>query len=97
MSKFKPVKYEADGCRLEVYGVLLEADSPQEAIRQYRQGETVFWAAWRGSFYGVLRDEKNVMISPFGIVAVLGIEYSCTVAPCVVLFGVKSLGCCFSP
>lgn len=59
MSKFKPVKYEADGCRLEVYGVLFETDSPQEAIRQYRQGETVFWATWRGSFYGVLRDEKN--------------------------------------
>ena len=58
MSKFKPVKYEADGCRLEVYGVLFEADSPQEAIRRYRQGETVFWDAWRGSFYGVLRDEK---------------------------------------
>lgn len=59
MSKCKPVRYEADGCRLEVYGVLFEADSPQEAIRRYRQGETVFWDAWRGSFYGVLRDKKN--------------------------------------
>ena len=59
MSKFKPVKYEADGCRLEVYGVLFESDSPQESIRRYRQGETVFWNAWRGSFYGVVWDEKN--------------------------------------
>ena len=59
MSKFKPVKYEVDGCLLEVFGVLFEADSPQEAIRRYRQGETVFWDGWRGSFCGVLRDEKN--------------------------------------
>ncbi|MBR6034763.1 MAG: hypothetical protein IKP39_01745 [Paludibacteraceae bacterium] len=59
MSKFKPVKYEADGCLLEVSGVLFEADSPSEAIHRYRQGETVFWDGWRGSFCGVLRDEKN--------------------------------------
>ena len=59
MSKFKPVKYEADGCRLDVFGVLFEADSPEEAILCYRQGEMVFWNSWRGSFYGVLQDEKN--------------------------------------
>lgn len=65
MSKFKPVEYEADGCRLEVSGVLFEADSPQEAIHRYRQGETVFWDTWRGSFCGVLQDEKKDTIILF--------------------------------
>lgn len=59
MSKFEPVKYEAEGCRLEVFGVLFETDSPEEAVRRYRSGETVFWNSWRGSFGGVLQDEKN--------------------------------------
>lgn len=58
MSKFKPVKYESNGCLLEVYGVLLEADSPEESIRRYRNGETVFWKEWRGSFWGILKDER---------------------------------------
>ena len=65
MSKFKPVEHEADGCRLEVSGVLFEADSPQEAIHRYRQGETVFWDTWRGSFCGVLQDEKKDTIILF--------------------------------
>ena len=56
MSKFEPIKYEAENCRLEVFGVLFEADSPEEAIRRYRHGETVFWKNWRGSFCGVLTD-----------------------------------------
>lgn len=59
MSKFKPVKYESEGCHLEVFGVLFEADSPQEAIRRYQDGEMVFWNTWRGSFFGILHDTKN--------------------------------------
>lgn len=59
MSKFEPVKYEAEGCRLEVFGMLLEADSPAEAIARYRQGEIAFWNSWRGSFCGTLHDEKQ--------------------------------------
>lgn len=59
MSKFNPVKYEAEGCRLEVYGVLLDADSPQNALRRYQQGELAFWDSWRGSFWGVLIDKKK--------------------------------------
>ena len=59
MSKFKPIKYEADGCRLEVYGVLFEADSPETSVRRYRNGETVFWNSWRGSFWGILVDEAK--------------------------------------
>ncbi len=56
MSKFPPIKYELEGCRLEVFGVLFEADNPEEAIRRYRHGETVFWNNWRGSFCGTLTD-----------------------------------------
>jgi asparagine synthase (glutamine-hydrolysing) len=59
MSKFPPIKYESEGCRLEIFGVLLEADSPQKAISRYQNGETAFWNTWRGSFFGVLYDEKN--------------------------------------
>lgn len=59
MSKFKPIKQEEDGCRLEVYGVLLEADSPEQAIRRYRNGETTFWNDWRGSFWGILNDHRT--------------------------------------
>lgn len=59
MSKFPPVKYESEGCRLEIFGVLFEADSPQEAIRRYLNGETVFWNSWRGSFCGILYDDTN--------------------------------------
>ena len=59
MSKFAPVKYKENGICLEVYGVLFEADSPEEAIRHYRNGRTVFWNNWRGSFWGVLKDEPN--------------------------------------
>lgn len=39
--------------------MLLEADSPADALTRYRQGETAFWNRWRGSFWGFLRDEKN--------------------------------------
>lgn len=59
MSKFKPVKYEANKCRLEVFGVLFEADTHQEAIRRYQNGEITFWQSWRGSFWGVLHDGNN--------------------------------------
>lgn len=59
MSKFSPIKYESEGCRLEVFGVLFEADGPQEAICHYRRGEIVFWNNWRGSFFGVLYDLKK--------------------------------------
>ena len=58
MSKFKPIKYESEGCRLEVFGVLLEADQPEEAIARYQKGEITFWNSWRGSFCGVLQDTK---------------------------------------
>lgn len=59
MSKFKPVKYEEEGYRLEVFGVLLEADNPEEAVRRYKAGEMTFWNSWRGSFYGVLYDRQK--------------------------------------
>ena len=39
--------------------MLLEADSPQEAVQRYRNGETAFWKSWRGSFWGVLTDEMH--------------------------------------
>lgn len=58
MSKFKPVKYESEGYRLEVFGVLLEADQPEEAIARYQKGEITFWNCWRGAFCGVLQDTK---------------------------------------
>jgi asparagine synthase (glutamine-hydrolysing) len=52
-----------DDCFLAVEGVLLEADSPADAIARYRKGETCFWDNWRGSFAGVLYDkEKDVLI-----------------------------------
>ena len=59
MSKFPPVKYESKDCRLDVSGVLFEADSPEEAILRYQSGEVAFWNSWRGSFCGVLRDFKQ--------------------------------------
>lgn len=59
MSKFAPVKYEEKGIRLEVYGVLFESDRPEEAVRRYRDGETVFWNQWRGSFFGILTDRSK--------------------------------------
>lgn len=59
MSKFPPVKYESKDCRLDVFGVLFEADSPEEAILRYQSGEVAFWNSWRGSFCGVLRDFKQ--------------------------------------
>ena len=63
MSKFKGIKYEAEGCRLEIFGILFEADSPQDAVRRYRNGQTVFWNSWRGSFCGVLTDSiKDITI-----------------------------------
>ena len=59
MSKFAPVKYQSEGCLLEVSGVLFEADSPEKAIKRYRNGQTAFWNEWRGSFWGVFVDEPN--------------------------------------
>ena len=59
MSKFDDYTYKADGCSLTVYGVLFEADRPEQAILRYRAGETVFWNSWRGSFCGILHDETN--------------------------------------
>ena len=59
MQKFKTYNYEADGCCLKTFGVLLEADAPEEAIRRYLTGETVFWNNWRGSFFGLLIDTIN--------------------------------------
>ena len=42
-----------------MYGVLFEADRPEQALLRYRAGETVFWNAWRGSFCGILVDENT--------------------------------------
>ena len=61
LPKFLHDKYfcESDDCFLAVEGVLLEADSAQEAIHRYRAGKTVFWDKWRGSFCGLLYDRKK--------------------------------------
>ena len=59
LSKFLNDKYfhSENGCFLATEGVLFEADQPSKAISRYRQGETVFWDAWRGSFAGLLYDQ----------------------------------------
>lgn len=61
LPKFLNDKYfaEIDDCFLATEGVLFEADKPEEAIAQYRNGETTFWNSWRGSFAGVLYDSKT--------------------------------------
>lgn len=59
MKKFDTYDFESDGCHLQTFGILFEADSPEEAIRRYKAGETIFWNNWRGSFYGILRDNEN--------------------------------------
>ena len=63
MSKFEGYDYAADGCRLRTFGVLFEADCPEEAVRKYKQGNVTFWRSWRGSFCGILQDtEKNITL-----------------------------------
>lgn len=59
MKKFETYNCDYDGCYLQTFGVLFEADSPEEAIRRYRSGELTFWNSWRGSFWGVLQDRTN--------------------------------------
>lgn len=59
MNKFENYDSIVDGCHLQTFGVLFEADRPEEAIRNYQQGNVTFWKSWRGSFCGVLRDDVN--------------------------------------
>lgn len=61
LPKFAKDKYfvESDDCFLATEGVLFVADTPEEAITKYRNGDTLFWDSWRGSFAGVLHDAKN--------------------------------------
>lgn len=59
MSKFDNYKYESEDCHLRTFGVLFEADRPDEAVRKYQAGEMCFWKSWRGSFWGVLEDKRN--------------------------------------
>ena len=59
MHKFCTHNFESDGCILQTSGVLFEAESPEDAIRRYKEGEITFWKKWRGSFLGVLQDQKN--------------------------------------
>ena len=51
--------YDDGAYFLATEGVLFEADSPQESIARYLQGEEVFWNHWRGSFCGVFYDRHN--------------------------------------
>lgn len=59
--KFLNDKYfaEYDDCFIATEGVLLEADTAEEAIARYRRGETIFWNSWRGSFAGLLYDSRT--------------------------------------
>ena len=61
LPKFLNDKYffEKDDCFLAIEGVLFVADTPAKAIERYRQGETTFWDSWRGSFAGILYDERT--------------------------------------
>lgn len=59
--KFLNDKYfvEKDGCFLATEGVLFEADTAEEAITRYKNGEKAFWQSWRGTFAGVFYDKKT--------------------------------------